>query len=82
MRPGGGGDGDNALADDTDANGDAGRGAGRSRMSAKSSFFLEPDAVGSYAGGSSLSSGARIGSPERGEDAAWAGPLRPVEVVP
>jgi hypothetical protein len=40
-------------------------GTGASRMSPNSSFLLEPSTVGSYAGGSSLSSGARIGSPDR-----------------
>lgn len=45
-------------------------------------FLPEPSAVGSYTGGNSPSSGTCIGSLDRGEGAAGAGSLRPVEVVP
>ena len=81
-RPGGGG-GNNTLVDDTDVNCEAeGCRTVVSRISTCSLFLLKPDAVGSYTGGSSLSWGAYIGSPESRAGPLGAGPFEPTDVVP
>jgi hypothetical protein len=64
VRPGGA---ESPLGKDADANGEAGRGMGLSRMSTPSSEFPVFSEAGSYPGGPSLSSETLIGSVGKGD---------------